>query len=292
MWSMTITRQQHQTLLSKHQQQQQHKTSSIDIDYTSYGHDDDMVPHNTDVTMSTTTVTTTVTPMRYKLLVISLIVFASSLFLFDSKVVNVTHERSSYSSFSITEEAPRQQHEQQSTTLVTPYPTAAPISFAPTTSSPTISPTTLPPYVRAKNLTKTITIIVQVSGELANNLHHIAHGLGLKYWAFDEYGISSNVIVHHGQNKKWIKAKQDIDQCFPILSSTIEWKSSFNNQPFESMVELQNRWLGEQHHYLTGLINSQNNVTETELGLQFLSKIIKDPERPFLDSQTYQLPYL
>jgi hypothetical protein len=166
------------------------------------------------------------------------------------------------------------------------------------------SPPPPPPrrdYPRATNLTKTATIVIQLSGELANNLQHMAHGIGLQQWALEKYGVDCNIVLRHdvGANTrapkpKWKTARHEIQQCFPKLA---EWDFTLGNKKelFTRRQRLQQQWLGkERSDYVTGLVNSYH-VTDIERGLEFLAtEILTDPDRPLVEdaASPIRLPYL
>ena len=166
-------------------------------------------------------------------------------------------------------------------------------------SFPNLQNTTITKETKPKNfnLTKEATILIQLSGEMANNLMHIAHGLGLKYWAKEEYGIETNIVLRHdtGPNTrapypKWKRARDAIQKCFPGLA-----KMDFtegNSKEFNSMQTKEMEWLGnERFDHLTGMINSPDPI-EIGKGLEYLAnEILTDPDRP-VSSKTIRLPYM
>lgn len=144
------------------------------------------------------------------------------------------------------------------------------------------------------------TIVIALSGEMANNLMHIAQGIGLQLLAKDLYNIHCNLVLRHhvGPNNrapkpKWKSARNNIQQCFPKLA---DWDFQEGNTPhFKEQAKKQDDWLGkDRYDYLTGLVNA-NNQTEIEKGLEFLAtKLLKDPKRPKQhDSKgPMRLPYI
>jgi hypothetical protein len=147
------------------------------------------------------------------------------------------------------------------------------------------------------------TIVVALSGEMANNLMHIAHGIGLQHWAKDEFGIDCNIVLRHhvGPNNrapkpKWKSARNAIRQCFPKLA---DWDFAQGNTPvFQQQQNRQLQWLGqEKYDYVTGLINA-NNASDIQRGLRyFQTTILQDPNRPKEESSSEEsmmirLPYL
>ena len=158
-----------------------------------------------------------------------------------------------------------------------------------------------PLYSVATNLTKQATIVIQLSGELANNLHHIAHGIGLKHWSREMYGIEANVVLRHyvGPNNhqpkpKWKSARDNIRKCFPTLRG---WDfARGNSKDFAERQRLQEKWLGKKRlDRFIGLINSVNE-TDIDKGLEMLSNdILMDPNRPLVmedEKDTIRLPML
>jgi hypothetical protein len=154
-------------------------------------------------------------------------------------------------------------------------------------------------YPRARVLDRKATVVVALSGEMANNLMHIAHGIGLQKWASQEYNIDMNIVLRHqvGPNNrapkpKWKMARNAIHECFPSLK---EWDfSKGNSKDFSQKQELQHQWLGSGNYdYLTGLINSPN-ASDIERGLLFLANtVLTDPDRPFIDTKSsIRLPFL
>jgi hypothetical protein len=62
-----------------------------------------------------------------------------------------------------------------------------------------------------------ITIVVQLSGEMGNNVAKIATGKGLQLWAQRQYGIATDLVLRHQEHSKWIGAMRDTKKCFPKL---------------------------------------------------------------------------
>eukprot|EP00934_Nitzschia_sp_Nitz4_P007066 Nitzschia sp. Nitz4//scaffold147_size54853//19180//20409//NITZ4_006614-RA/size54853-processed-gene-0.21-mRNA-1//-1//CDS//3329536684//7056//frame0 len=171
------------------------------------------------------------------------------------------------------------------------------------TSHPTSPPTSLlqsnaVTYQVATELPKHVTIVVQLSGEMANNLHHIAHGLGLQYWVKDVYGIDSNLVLRHQEgpnnrapNPKWKSARDNLQQCFPSLA-LLNFAEG-NNKQYTHLDQLQQLWLLGKGDRLTGLVNSADEK-EIQTGLELLAtNILIDPQRPWVDdTSTIRLPFI
>jgi hypothetical protein len=63
------------------------------------------------------------------------------------------------------------------------------------------------------------TILVQLGGELANQLGYIARASGLVWWLERKYGVNANVVLRRQEDTttKWIRARTDVTRCFPYL---------------------------------------------------------------------------
>lgn len=61
------------------------------------------------------------------------------------------------------------------------------------------------------------TIVIQMGGELANNLAFLAEAF-VNVWDMEELGVRPTLVVRHQDNSKWVKPNKEIHQCFPWLS--------------------------------------------------------------------------
>ena len=87
--------------------------------------------------------------------------------------------------------------------------------------------------------TPVIPLIVQLSGEMANNLAFISNGLGYQVILEQRYNISTKLYLRHQNHDKWKLAHRDISNCFPILS---RWNFSHaNTLDFDEAVSEQER---------------------------------------------------
>lgn len=179
-------------------------------------------------------------------------------------------------------------------------------NFSTTTTTMTTSlASPSPPQTRTKvtvQLPRQSTIIVQLSGEMANNLHHIAHGVGLQLLAKEEFDIDCNIVLRHSEGPnnrspkpKWKSARDNIQACFPTLA---QWKfSEGNNKDFTYKHALQQAWLGGRMDHLLGLINSKD-LSTVRRGLEFFSnEILTDAQRPVPedehpDASRIRVPFL
>mmetsp|Transcript_12310 Transcript_12310/g.18055 ORF Transcript_12310/g.18055 Transcript_12310/m.18055 type:complete len:387 (+) Transcript_12310:96-1256(+) len=95
----------------------------------------------------------------------------------------------------------------------------------------------------------TITIVVQLGGEMGNHLSRIAFGYALKWILRDDYHIpSSRIILRHQDNSKWSKTQQSMQRCFPNLRKLDFSKGNTN--------EFDQRWKQQE-----GLLGKNNSAS-------------------------------
>ena len=70
-------------------------------------------------------------------------------------------------------------------------------------------------YQHTFSSNQTMTILVQLSGELGNNLGKIAHGICLQEWLQEEFDTISTIVLRHQRHDKWIRGYQNAIKCFP-----------------------------------------------------------------------------
>jgi hypothetical protein len=69
---------------------------------------------------------------------------------------------------------------------------------------------------KKKNVT--ISILVELTGELGNHLHHLAHGRAIQRLAMSEYGIPTRLVLHRSSNaEKYRQTQRHLQRCFPNL---------------------------------------------------------------------------
>jgi hypothetical protein len=155
---------------------------------------------------------------------------------------------------------------------------------------------------RNPNLPKSATIVVQLSGEIFNNIQHMAHGYGLHLLAKELYDIDTNIVLRHfeGPNNrarkpKWKSSRAAIQQCFSVVG---KWDfSRGNTKDFSQRQAQQKQWLGGTSDHMFGLLNSRDLQDVTQ-GLTVLNDILQDPSRPPPvtivddDDASIRLPYL
>jgi hypothetical protein len=72
----------------------------------------------------------------------------------------------------------------------------------------------------------TPTILVQLAGEMANNLGYLARGLGMAWWLEREFHVNATIVLRHQNHDKWIRAYQDVTRCFPNVR---DWSFTAGN---------------------------------------------------------------
>jgi hypothetical protein len=131
------------------------------------------------------------------------------------------------------------------------------------------------------------TIVVQLSGEMGNNLSKIAHGHALSLWLKREFGLEATVILRHQTHPKWVRARQSVQKCFPVTRS---YNFSAANTPeFDNSYRQQSAWLGSS---LDGInINESFNVSKA---LQLFTQLNHSGEEQQLDdgNGNISLPFL
>ena len=117
------------------------------------------------------------------------------------------------------------------------------------------------------------TIVIQLSGEMANQLCKLAFGYGLKWMLEDDHNITSNIILRHQENPKWVTAHKSMRLCYPKIR-TMDF-SQGNTREFDDRQKQQDRWLGH---------NDFHHLTSASRASESLNKFVR------LISNTRQLP--
>jgi hypothetical protein len=124
-----------------------------------------------------------------------------------------------------------------------------------------------------------ISIVVQLSGEMGNNLHKIAFGRALQNLLKERYQIMDTQLVFRRQERggKWVFPKRDIQQCFPNLRH-YDFELG-NSDEFNERRRQQANWLG--HDAAFQLLELQNGISASDIdkGLEYLHHLI-DTKNP------------
>lgn len=62
-------------------------------------------------------------------------------------------------------------------------------------------------------------VVVQLGGEMANNLGYIAHGLAHVWRLERDHGINATLVLRHQDRPKWKRGEADLKTCFPFSAN-------------------------------------------------------------------------
>lgn len=125
------------------------------------------------------------------------------------------------------------------------------------------------------------TFVIQVRGEMGNNLQRIAHGHALKWYAEEKFQFSPQLLIRHLKKPKWRIARSDIYQCFPLLRS-LDYEGALQPK-FVRIQKGHPPWLAHQGDEWTEKLSlvkeeSHRNIT---LGLTAMKDLTMLPSRPY-----------
>lgn len=124
------------------------------------------------------------------------------------------------------------------------------------------------------------TIVVQLSGEMGNNLHKIAFARGLQLQA-QQRGVSTNLILRHGDDDgKWKRSRSLIVQCFPQLSH-LDFTAG-NTAEYRERILQQKMLFGGKAAGL--LIDNKEDETVTRV-LNHLQHLVVNETTPFIRAE-------
>mmetsp|Transcript_46526 Transcript_46526/g.55954 ORF Transcript_46526/g.55954 Transcript_46526/m.55954 type:complete len:394 (+) Transcript_46526:154-1335(+) len=143
--------------------------------------------------------------------------------------------------------------------------------------------TSLPP-----TNTTAVTIVVQLSGEMGNQLGKLSSGLGLQLWAKEKYGIDATLRLQHQNNGKWKRAMENTKTCFPN-TRPFDFEEC-NTDEFNYLRTKQNKLFANE----TALLNMRC-YTEgcIDASLSFFQKALQRRDLPDRNTNaTIAIPYL
>lgn len=163
---------------------------------------------------------------------------------------------------------------------------------------PEVGATTAPPWSSKQyetaasiiNLGSPVTIVVQLSGEMGNNLAKLATGRGLQLWARHFYGIETDLVLRHQEHSKWVGAMKDLTRCFPKLRN---WDFQLGNGPnYGERLAQQNQLLGTNRSSFLHLKTSR--LEDIHQSLSTLRSILQTEQNVTMlsNSQNITLPFL
>lgn len=128
------------------------------------------------------------------------------------------------------------------------------------------------------------TFVIQVRGEMGNNLQRIAHGYALKWYAEDVFHFSPQLLMRHLKKPKWKSARADIHQCFPLLR-TLDYEGGLE-QSFVKIQKSHPKWLANQATEWNDKLNmvkdeTHQNITEGLRVMKHLATTRNKPHREY-----------
>jgi hypothetical protein len=135
---------------------------------------------------------------------------------------------------------------------------------------------TLPPLGTAAN---PVSLIIQLSGEMGNQLSKLAWGYGMKWWLEDDYNVTTKVVLRHQDHSKWIGAAASVKKCFPKLR--IMNFEEANTEEFNAIRALQDRWVEDEKKDLLSPRGGDFEFKPWILkSLDALKEAMEAPDRP------------
>ena len=111
-----------------------------------------------------------------------------------------------------------------------------------------------------------ISIIVDLTGEMGNNLHHIAHARGIQLVALMEYNISTTLVLRQaGTQVKGKTTSRYLKQCFPNLRSIVDDSETFNAELFNIRQHQQQDGLDEGGGATTSATTTNSNSSRLSM---------------------------
>eukprot|EP00979_Chaetoceros_neogracilis_P014764 scaffold4862_cov124-Chaetoceros_neogracile.AAC.1 len=75
----------------------------------------------------------------------------------------------------------------------------------------------------------TITVVIQLSGEMGNHLSKLANGYA-KAWDLEEqYGIQTDIWFRHQEHPKWVRVRDSMKTCF-LMAAKIDFERGNSEQ--------------------------------------------------------------
>jgi hypothetical protein len=136
--------------------------------------------------------------------------------------------------------------------------------------------------------TQRATIVVQLSGEMGNQLSKIAHGHALFLWLKREFGLDATIVLRHQERPKWLRARESVQKCFPATRSYDF--SAANTLEFENRYKQQSAWLGSS----LDAINNPESVANVSRALQLFAQFNRSEvhEQHSSSNSNISLPFL
>jgi hypothetical protein len=131
-----------------------------------------------------------------------------------------------------------------------------------------------------------ISIVVQLSGEMGNNLHKIAFGRGLQNLLKKRYQMDTQLVFRRQERGgKWVFARKDIQQCFPNLRD-FDFELG-NSDEFDERRRQQANWLKDREAFQLLELPNGINASLVDKGLEYLHSLVANQTT---DRTTMELP--
>ena len=124
------------------------------------------------------------------------------------------------------------------------------------------------------NQTPAIAIVIQLSGEMGNQLCHLAHGYGLSLWLEREFNTSSYLVLRHQDHNKWLTARAATQDLFPF-TRTLNFEEA-NTDEFNQKLKIQQDWLGSTDSVVLDGINYDNVTDPNTQPMQAALQLVVD----------------
>jgi hypothetical protein len=129
-----------------------------------------------------------------------------------------------------------------------------------------------------------VSIVVHMSGEMGNQLQHLAHAHALQYWAKNDYGINVNIMIHHQErrrggkkNPKAMEGRILLLKCFPMLK---DMDNGTGNTPeYKRRQTQQNEW-SLVNSTVLDLVNTAKNKDAFDTALDHFAFLAKSERKP------------
>jgi len=135
----------------------------------------------------------------------------------------------------------------------------------------------------------TITIVVQLRGEMANNLLSIGSGFVTQKILSEKYGIhNTKLVLRHQSKPKWVHGMTDIKNCFPNLR---QFDFSLGNTPeFDERKKQQESWLGKKNSSKL-ILNFRDTGSKLMEGLEYLVGLKPPPASIITNQGNISIPF-
>jgi len=127
-----------------------------------------------------------------------------------------------------------------------------------------------------KALNHSISIIVDLTGEFGNHLHHIAHGRVIQTVLWQDHGIASHLVLRrHSNDEKYLRTQRQLKKCFPNLRSLDFHGAQSSAIPSQKTLEtIQSKLLGNDQAQAL-ILNGGSTLTGSKEVLQTLVDLLQ-----------------